>query len=148
MSGELVPAEQVYEGEFVDERAAVAPRFDTTWRHSRVVPNALKSQQALEVAAKDALVWSPPDRGLQIRTIGRCRGARQVTEPAIRAASTVRWPRRSTPTSHSLLLPASAVPRTCRSLARSRCAIRRTRRAREFLCTQHRCVVGEGNSAR
>ncbi|MFD4668456.1 FtsK/SpoIIIE domain-containing protein [Lentzea sp. NPDC058450] len=57
MSGELVPAEQVLEGELVDERAALVRRIETTWRYSRAVPSALKSREALKLAAKDALGW-------------------------------------------------------------------------------------------
>lgn len=57
MSGELVPAKPVLEGELVDERAALVRRIETTWCYSRVVPSALKSREALKLAAKDALGW-------------------------------------------------------------------------------------------
>ncbi|RDI31869.1 cell division protein FtsK [Lentzea flaviverrucosa] len=114
MSGELVPAEQVFEGELVDERAALVRRVETTWRYSRVVPPALKSREALKLAAKDALAWvlraplrcvSAVGRGLVVAARGwrnwvRVRDYRDAAEQSekladkfveIRALTLFRW---------------------------------------------------------
>jgi S-DNA-T family DNA segregation ATPase FtsK/SpoIIIE len=114
MSGELVPAEQVLEGELVDERAALVRRIETTWRYSRVVPAALKSREALKLAARDALAWvlraplrcaSAVARGLVVAARGwrnwvRVRDYRDAAEQSekladkfveIRALTLFRW---------------------------------------------------------
>ncbi|MFI6095140.1 FtsK/SpoIIIE domain-containing protein [Lentzea sp. NPDC051213] len=114
MSGELVAAEQVYEGELVDERAAVVRRIESTWRYSRAVPAALKSKQTLKIATKDALAWllraplrcvSAVGRGLVVAARGwrnwvRVRDYREAAEQSekladkfveIRALTLFRW---------------------------------------------------------
>ncbi|MGZ3140518.1 cell division protein FtsK [Lentzea chajnantorensis] len=114
MNGELVPAERVLEGELVDERAALVRRVETTWRYSRVVPPALKSREALKLAAKDALGWvlraplrcaSAVGRGLVVAARGwrnwvRVRDYRDAAEQSekladkfveIRALTLFRW---------------------------------------------------------
>ncbi|WP_346128596.1 FtsK/SpoIIIE domain-containing protein [Lentzea roselyniae] len=62
MTGEMVPAGPVFEGELVDDQTdATQPphvhRVAGWWQRSRFVPAALKSRQALGYAAKDGLVW-------------------------------------------------------------------------------------------
>src|SRR5688500_12774627 len=127
MSGELVPAEQVFEAELVDERAALVRRVETTWRHSRVVPPALKSRETFKLAAKDALRWvlraplrclSAVGRGLVVAARGwrnwvRVRDYREAAEQSekladkfveIRALTLFRWKVTGT-----VLLVASAV---------------------------------------
>jgi S-DNA-T family DNA segregation ATPase FtsK/SpoIIIE len=58
---QMAPAEPVYDGEVVDDlhavRQAVVRRFVTWWGHSRCLPVALRSRQALRQAAKDMIVW-------------------------------------------------------------------------------------------
>ena len=57
MNGDLVPAEQVIDGELVERRGTLVRRVETTWSRSRVVPGALKTRQALKRVVKDALAW-------------------------------------------------------------------------------------------
>ncbi|MEU7475830.1 FtsK/SpoIIIE domain-containing protein [Lentzea sp. NPDC042327] len=62
MTGEMVPAGPVFEGELVADHADVAQpphvhRVAGWWQRSRFVPAALKSRQALGYAVKDGLVW-------------------------------------------------------------------------------------------
>jgi len=59
---EMAPAEQVYDGEVVDDlpravRRVVVHRFVNWWDRSRSVPLALKCRPALRQATEDVIVW-------------------------------------------------------------------------------------------
>ncbi|GAA0259124.1 FtsK/SpoIIIE domain-containing protein [Saccharothrix mutabilis subsp. mutabilis] len=57
MSGDLVPAEPVYDGELVADEPKLVRRLETGWQRSKAVPSALKSRQSLRNAARDLLGW-------------------------------------------------------------------------------------------